>query len=572
MLQTITIKQIALIDECTIEFHDGLQVLTGETGAGKSIVVDSVNLILGGRADRELIRSGCEKASVEAVFDVPNNQMVQNFLREEAIEYDGRTVTVYREIAQNGRNICRVCGIVLPISKLRKLTSFLLDLHGQSEHQFLADPEMHMSFLDQTGGHEHKELLNMVKTDYEAFIDNHRKYAKLIKQGERRDEKLSSLEKELEELRKADLQKGEEKKLLEEKKVLQAAEKAVSGLKNAALYISGENQDGKTSLSRIKEAAALLKDLSAQNSRIREISEQFDSVYFELVELTYEINTMIDKSEADPVRLEYVENRLDLIRRLERKFGMDADEISHMTETLKDEYEELKGFDNHISEMSKEHKRLLAQYRSTAKQLTSSRKELARLFEARMTKELKDLGMDNTRFEVLFKPNDSGRPLMPTDSGDDRVEFMISPNPGEPVKPLAKIASGGELSRLMLAIKTLEAVHTGVESMVFDEIDTGISGRMAQVIAEKMINVSKNHQVICVTHLPQIAAAADYQYLVRKAVTGQRTNTFVSELDCNGRIQEVARMVSGADGISDESLSYATGMLNSAEELKSRKQ
>ena len=572
MLQTITIKQIALIDECTIEFHDGLQVLTGETGAGKSIVVDSVNLILGGRADRELIRSGCDKASVEAVFDVPNNQTVQNFMHEEAIEYDGRTVTVYREITQNGRNICRVCGIVLPISKLKKLTSFLLDLHGQSEHQFLADPEMHMIFLDQTGNQEHKELLEKVKTDYEAFIDNHRTYAKLVKQGEHRDEKLSLLEKELEQLRKADLQEGEEKRLLEEKKVLQAAEKAVSGLKNAALYISEENQDGKTSLSRIKDAAVLLKDLSAQNDRIRGISERFDSVYFELVELAYEISSIIDKSEADPARLDYVENRLDLIRRLERRFGMDADGISYLKEKLEDEYEEMKGFENRISEMSKEHKRLLTQYRSTAKQLTSSRKKLARLFEARMTNELKDLGMENTRFEVLFKPNESGRPLMPTESGDDRMEFMISPNPGEPMKPLAKIASGGELSRLMLAIKTLEAVHTGVESMVFDEIDTGISGRMAQVIAEKMINVSENHQVICVTHLPQIAAAADYQYLVRKAVTGPRTNTFVSELDDNGRIQEIARMVSGADGISDVSISFATGMLNSAEELKRRKQ
>ena len=568
MLQVITIRQVALIDECTIEFHDGLQVLTGETGAGKSIVVDSVNLILGGRADRELIRSGCDRASVEAIFDVTDNLKVRHFLQEEAIEYDGRTVTIYREISQNGRNICRVCGVVLPIAKLKELSSVLLDLHGQSEHQFLADPEMHINFLDQTGDQTHKDLLIKIKMDYEAFIDNHRAYAKLVKQGERREERLSALEKDLEQLRKADLHSGESERLLKEKKYLQDAENAVSGLRNVVEFISGENPDGSTSLSGIRYAAALLKDLAAQNSEISGISERCNSIYFELEEIAYEISSMIDKTEADPVRLEKIENRLDLIRRLERKYGMNSDEISHMLEKLEDDYKELKGLENHIKEMSKEHKRLLSQYRDTARTLTVSRKRLAGVFEKRMTKELRELGMENTRFEIMFKPNESGRPQMPTASGDDRLEFMISPNPGEPMKPLAKIASGGELSRLMLAVKTLEAVHTGVESMVFDEIDTGISGRMAQVVAEKMIAVSKSHQVICVTHLPQIAAAADYQYLVRKAVNGVRTKTSVTELDDKGRREEVARMISGADGITDESTNYAAGMLRAAEELK----
>jgi DNA repair protein RecN (Recombination protein N) len=248
---------------------------------------------------------------------------------------------------------------------------------------------------------------------------------------------------------------------------------------------------------------------------------------------------------------------------------MDAGEISRMLEKLENEYEELSGLEDRINEMAREHKQLLARYREAAKELTSTRKKLAKQLEEKMTRELKDLGMENTRFEVMFKPNESGRPTMPTPIGDDRIEFMISPNPGEPLKPLAKIASGGELSRLMLAIKTLEAAHTGVESMVFDEIDTGISGRMAQVVAEKMIAISGNHQVICVTHLPQIAAAADYQYLVRKAVTGERTNTFVAELDEEGRKEEVARMISGADGITDDTLQYASGMLKAAGEIRS---
>ena len=572
MLQSITIRQVALIDECTIGFHDGLQVLTGETGAGKSIVVDSVNLILGGRADRDMIRSGCDKATVEAVFDVPDNPKVRDFMQKEEIEYDGRTVVIYREIAQNGRNICRVCGVMLPTAKLKALASFLMDLHGQSEHQFLADPEMHLVFLDQTGNREHNKLLCRISEAYENFIINHRAYAKLVKEGEHREDRMASLEKDLELLRKANLQAGESEKLQEEKQRLRAAEKAISGLRSVDECLTGENADGSTSLSRIKTAAAMLKDLAGQgerNSEIGGISERCNTLYFELEEIAYEVSGIIDRTNADPARLEKIENRLDLIRRLERKYGMDAGEISRMLEKLENEYEELSGLEDRINEMAREHKQLLARYREAAKELTSTRKKLAKQLEEKMTRELKDLGMENTRFEVMFKPNESGRPTMPTPIGDDRIEFMISPNPGEPLKPLAKIASGGELSRLMLAIKTLEAAHTGVESMVFDEIDTGISGRMAQVVAEKMIAISGNHQVICVTHLPQIAAAADYQYLVRKAVTGERTNTFVAELDEEGRKEEVARMISGADGITDDTLQYASGMLKAASEIRS---
>ena len=572
MLQSITIRQVALIDECTIGFHDGLQVLTGETGAGKSIVVDSVNLILGGRADRDMIRSGCDKATVEAVFDVPDNPKVRDFMQKEEIEYDGRTVVIYREIAQNGRNICRVCGVMLPTAKLKALASFLMDLHGQSEHQFLADPEMHLVFLDQTGNREHNKLLCRISEAYENFIINHRAYAKLVKEGEHREDRMASLEKDLELLRKANLQAGESEKLQEEKQRLRAAEKAISGLRSVDECLTGENADGSTSLSRIKTAAAMLKDLAGQgerNSEIGGISERCNTLYFELEEIAYEVSGIIDRTNADPARLEKIENRLDLIRRLERKYGMDAGEISRMLEKLENEYEELSGLEDRINEMAREHKQLLARYREAAKELTSTRKKLAKQLEEKMTRELKDLGMENTRFEVMFKPNESGRPTMPTPIGDDRIEFMISPNPGEPLKPLAKIASGGELSRLMLAIKTLEAAHTGVESMVFDEIDTGISGRMAQVVAEKMIAISGNHQVICVTHLPQIAAAADYQYLVRKAVTGERTNTFVAELDEEGRKEEVARMISGADGITDDTLRYASGMLKAAREIRS---
>ena len=571
MLESLTIRHVALIDEATIIFHDGFQVLSGETGAGKSIVVDAVNLILGGRADREMIRSGCEKASVEAVFSVSGNPGIQSFMDREGIEFDGQTVAVYREITSGGKNICRICGMILPVSKVREISSYLLDLHGQSEHQFLTDPESQLLFLDQTGDAKHRELLHRTAEDSNAFLTNHHAYAKLIKQGENREERMRQLGHDLEILHKAGLKEGESERLQEEKQRLINAEKELGGLRAACDCLTA-GEGFPSALSNIRQAAGLIRSQGNANPMVKELGERLESVYYELEEAAFQLSSMIDKTEADPVRLEKVESRLDLIRRLERKYGKSAAEIHAAEETMENEYKTLEALEDRISEMSAEHKRLLQQYRNTARELSESRKKLSKIFEERMMRELKDLGMENTVFRVQFIPKESGRPIMPSAAGDDRIEFMISPNPGEPLKPLAKIASGGELSRLMLAIKTLEASHTGVEAMVFDEIDTGISGRMAQVVAEKMISLSRERQVICVTHLPQIAAAADDQYLVRKAVSGERTITSVQHLDEKGRIGEVGRMISGADGITDDSADYASKMLFAASELKNHKQ
>ena len=569
MLESLIIRQIALIDQVTIRFHDGMQVLTGETGAGKSIVVDSVNLILGGRADRDLIRSGCDNASVEAVFRTCENEQIRKFMEQEGVEYDGSTVTVYREISNSGKNICRICGVLFPVSRLRDLAPFLLDIHGQNEHQFLTDPEKHLAFLDQTGDDKHKELIDRVKKDHELFIENHRAYAKLVRQNENRESRMQSLERDLEELRKARIKPGEAGHLTELRKKLAAAEKSSTSLNEVRDMISGE-AEGSSCLNRLRTASEAMKAISSKNESIRELSDRCESLYYELEEIAYQISLLSEKEEFDPDALERTENRLDLIHRLERKYSTDADLFQELLVKMEEEYKNLSDMDEKISQMSQEHKRLLSIYRNTARELTESRKKLASEFEKRMICELQELGMGNTRFQVVFIPNESGRPLMPTEHGDDHIEFMFSPNPGEPLKPLAKTASGGELSRLMLAIKTLESSHSGVEAMVFDEIDTGISGRMAQVVAEKMITISRERQVICVTHLPQIAAAADYHYLVQKNVQGKRTNTYVTELDRKGRISEVSRMISGADGVTAESDTYASQMLCASDARKKK--
>ena len=567
MLESLTIHQIALIDDVTIHFHQGMHALTGETGAGKSIVVDAVTLVLGGRADKDLIRTGCDKASVEAEFSVSNNEKVHSFMEQESIEYDGSHIVIYREISISGRNICRVCGVMIPVARLRDLAEWLLDLHGQNDHRFLSDPEMQLAFLDQTGAENHSLLMNRVREDCESFINNHRAYARLVKKNENRESQMKSLERDLEELRSADIRVNEAEQLLEERKEKETAFSKSEALDTIRAHLSG-NEDGFSALSEIRTASALMKNLSEKSSEIKEISEKCESLFFELEEIAYQISQMSDRIGFNPEDVERIDQRLDLIHRLERKYGVSSSEIQELTTGMEEEYKTLVNLEDEVNRMYSEHKKTLSIYRNTAKELTESRKKLASAFEKKMMKELGDLGMGNTVFSVAFKPNETGKPIMPSENGDDRIEFMISPNPGEPLKPLAKIASGGELSRIMLAVKTMETSHSGVESMVFDEIDTGISGRMAQVVAEKMMSISSEKQVICVTHLPQIAAASDYHYLVKKSVLGNRTHTSVTELGHEERVSEVGRMISGADGITSESNAYAERLITAADAIK----
>lgn len=569
MLETLTIKQIALIDEVSIHFHPGMQVLTGETGAGKSIVVDAVNLILGGRADRELIRSGHEKGSVEAIFNIQDNPSVRAFLDKESIEYDGQTLTIYREITTGGKNICRICGIVFPVSVLRDLSAYLMDLHGQSEHQFLTDNEKQLEFLDQTGDKNHQELLNEIKTAYERFIENHRAYAKMVKKNENREARMKSLEHDLEMLEKAKIKPDEEEMLLQKRKRFAESEEQALALSSIIRSLSG-NESDQTYLSGIKDASDLMQRIASKDSSFSELSSRLESVYYEIEELSYEISARADRLDYSPEEIERTDRRLDLIHRIEHKLGVSANEIPEAYENMQKEYRELAELENATAQMSADHKKLLSEYRTIARRLTESRKALSSVFENKIMQELSDLGMQNTKFSIRFMAKESDRPLMPTEHGDDSIEFLISPNPGEPLKPLARIASGGELSRFMLAVKTIESTHHGVDSMVFDEIDTGISGRMAQAVAEKMITIATERQVICVTHLPQIAAAADYHFLVKKSQENNRTHTSVYELTSKGRTEEVSRMISGAEGLTAESDSYASSMLDAAEGLKQR--
>ena len=570
MLVSLHIHHLALIDDLTVTFYQGMHTLTGETGAGKSIVVDAVNLGLGGRADKELIRTGTEKAWVELLFDEPENAGLQSILEQNGIESDGRTVVLYREIARTGRNLCRLNGVVVPLGLLRQVSDYLMDVHGQHEHQFLLDPERHLQFLDASGDCAYEALMQKTAASCDRFLENHRRYAAMIRENEQKGARMAYLESALKELTSAELKPDEEEELQQIRDRCRHNAQIAAALSTAQQVLS---PDGEESLaSRLKTVRDALTGLSSLCPEYADLARRCENACIEVQELTYDLSDqLLDEASWDMTRLDQVEARLDLIRRLERKYGPTIPDVLSEQERMQLELDRFASMDDEVAAMGREHRRLLSAYRENARTLSTARKALAKQFELKLTNQLKDLGMEKLVFCVSFQePQPGDKPRMPRPVGDDRLEFMISPNPGEPLKPLSKIASGGELSRIMLAIKVLEAEHSGVGTMVFDEIDTGISGRMAQAVAEKMALISRKRQVISVTHLPQLAAMADHQYLVEKNESEGRTNTAVRELKEAERIDEISRMISGADGAEAQAHTYAVEMLKQGRERKGK--
>lgn len=567
MICTLIIHNVALIEHVSVSFHEGMVVLSGETGAGKSIIVDAVALLLGGRADRDLIRTGCDKASVEAEFETESGNACAEILAREQIDYDGCSLTIFREISMTGRNICRINGVPVTVSVLKETAACLLNLHGQSEYQFLADEEKHLSYLDLMGDENHQLLLKNISEAYQRFITNHREYAKIVKMSETRERREDILRRELGEMQMASIQPGEEEKLSEESRLMHKASRIHEKI-NLICTLTGDGGDRPDALHNLQSAAKELRNLGNEDPAFDSAAEKCETLFYELEEVVKDLNTLNEKYDFDENKLNATENRLESIRRVLRKYGPEeADALRHQKE-MEEEYNTLQELDSRLQKMGTEHKRLLSAYRAKAKELTESRKAIAAGFEQKMMSELKDLGMEHTVISVNFEENHTGKPIMPSSFGDDRVSFMISPNPGEPLKPMSRIASGGELSRLMLAVKTIESGRSGLPTMIFDEIDTGISGRMAQAVAEKMISISRHQQVICISHLPQIAAAADHQYLVHKTVRNGRTVTEVDEMDPEQRRDEIARMISGAEGITQDARKYAGQMIDASERKK----
>ncbi|MBR5110658.1 MAG: DNA repair protein RecN [Clostridia bacterium] len=536
MLVSLTIRNIALMDEMQAEFSTGLHVLTGETGAGKSILVDAVTLLLGGRAQKELIRHGEEKARVEGVFDISDCPAAQKLLKEQELD-EGNELILSREITLSGRSSCRVNGTLLPLAQYHQLTDLLMDIHGQHEHQSLMDEKKHLGYLDASGDEAHRALLEKAQADFNAWNDCRHELDRLKKQSAQAGERMELLRIRRQELKKAKLVPGEEEELAKERDKYRNMEKIESGLREAFEQVYGGTDPAAEAL---RAAAGALQPIEGLDDAYASLHSRLDALYYEAEDIGLTLRDLLDKLDADPDRLEAVQSRLDLIRRLSRKYGgITTGEMAEKLIEIEKELSSFESIDDDLELLAKKEKTLAGQYQNTAALLTARRQELARKFEREMEAQLCDLNMAGTTFRVTLPPCPAG-PL-----GNETAAFQIAPNRGEELQPLSKIASGGELSRLMLAIKSVAAQRVGVPSMIFDEIDTGISGRAAQVVGEKMAAIAKERQVLCVTHLQQIAALADRHYLVEKSFDGERTRTQLTPLNGEARVNEIARMLGG---------------------------
>jgi DNA repair protein RecN (Recombination protein N) len=561
MLSHLHIKNIALIDELDIDFAPGLNVMTGETGAGKSIIVDSMNLVLGERADRDLIKSGEENASVEAVFDISNTSL-KSTLEEYGLSGGDDTLVFSRELSSAGKNICRINGRLATLSVLKEISDRMVDLHGQHEHQSLLDEKKHLSFLDKYAGEPVRALREQTACIFEDYRAAQKKLRDIAgKEGER-DRRLDILQFQMNEIKNAKISEGEEEALLFERDKMQNSEKITTalGFGYDALY---EGAGGEPILGMLKQVNQGLSEISRLDERYAKLQERLQEAYYGMEEAAFELRDLKDEFSFDPKRLEEIENRLELLHTLKRKYGGSIGAILDFYTQAQNEYNDLLDSEHLIGELNKIIVDIKEKLLQVSGQLTQKRREAALRFEQDVMAQLADLGLKSARFEVRFleTPEDAF-----SAEGSDTVEFYIATNPGEPLKPLKKVVSGGEISRIMLGLKNISAGLDELQCLIFDEIDTGISGHMAHVVGEKMRNISQKRQVICVTHLAQIAALADRHFLITKQTGADRAQTSVLHLSRDRRVLEIARLAGGSE--SPAALAHAEELLARAEGLK----
>ena len=550
MLSNLQIENIAVIKSASIDFENGFNVMTGETGAGKSIVIDSLNAILGERTSRELIRSGADSASVCAEFqNVGDN--VKNELEKLGIEKDD-TLIVSRKLTPDGKNVCRINGIPATVSMLKALGVQLVNIHGQLDNQSLLSPETHCSFIDKLAGSGRE--LNEFKELYSLYIKKENELKSLNTDVNEKNRRLDILNYQIEEIQKADIRPGEKDELTEKLGFLRNAEKVLDLLHTAYAALNGDGEmPGAADIAA--DAASKLLSAADYSSDFTETANGVNDAAMNLSAYTEELRDKIYSLDYDPNETERAEERLDVIYRLSQKYGDSEEDILAYLENAEKERDALSFSDERAEQLRAETEKAYNEALAAAKKLSEIRIEAGKKFSADVERELAFLDMPSVKFIV----NDSVGELY--ENGIDDIEFLLSANAGEEPKPLSKIASGGELSRIMLAIKCVLSELDDIDTLIFDEIDSGVSGRAALKIAAKMKELSKTHQVICVTHLAQIAAFADEHKLISKEEKDGRTYTCIASLDYNGRKYELARIMGG--------LTVTQSILNSAEELLS---
>ena len=547
MLSLLHIENIAVIESADISFDQGFNVLTGETGAGKSIVIDAISAILGERAYRDMIRTGTAKASVRAVF---TNVPELDWFADNGVEYDPETI-IQREIHLDGKNVCRVNGSLVSVSILRKLGIQLINIHGQHDSASLFDEDNHLTFLDAFADNE--ALRTDYAEKYEAVAKLRREIDRMSMDEGEKLRRMETLKYQIAEIEKAELEAGEDEALEERRKLLQNAEKLSNGMDEAVecLY-GGDDSDGAAGL--LAQAEYALARLSRYTEAFTALHEKVNDLKYQVQDVAEEVRDARDDLSYSADELEEIESRLDVIHKLRRKYGVTCADILEYLDNAKKELDEIEFADDHLERLKKKLKAAEKTAWEAAFVLRENRKTTAEAMSARILTELAQLDMPRVQFQCAFEDTEL------TAKGADAVAFYMSANAGEALKPMSKVASGGELARIMLAMKNVLAEKDQVNTLIFDEVDTGVSGRAAQKVAEKLRSVAQHKQVLCVTHLPQLAALANTHLLIAKSERNGRTYTSVTPLDLEGRKKELARIIGGTN-ITETTLKSAEEML-----------
>lgn len=560
MLLQLNIKNFALIEELSISFEKGFNVLSGETGAGKSIIIDAINYVLGGKFNKELIRTGENKTFVEAIFTLENEMSKQELINQ-GIDYED-WIIISRESFQSGKSITKVNGRSILISQLKKITETLLDIHGQHENQNLLDSSNHINYLDYFQEEEIKKTLEEYTLIYDKIKEIEKKINELSGENSDREKIVDFLKFQIEEINNAKLKEEEEKELEDKFKLLSNCEKFTKVLNYSYEILKNGSERSNSVIDTldlvIRELASIEQDMNG----VEKINKSLENIYYILEENINEIRNLKDNIYYDEEELNTINSRLYQIGTLKKKYAPTISEILQYRDKLENQYDELIHSEKIIEDLNKKRAVLMKDIKKVALELHKIREQGALDLEEKVKKELDYIGLEKSTFKVSVELVEELK-----EKGMNRVLFLISTNPGEPLKPLERIVSGGELSRIMLALKTVFVDKDKIPSVIFDEIDTGISGRVAQSVAEKMYSISQKHQVFCVTHLPQISCFSDTHYLVSKKVEKNKTYTIIEKLDNIGKKQELAKMIGGSE-VTDLTLKHAEEMIFMANKKK----
>lgn len=559
MILELYMKNCALIEELRLDIDKNLNILTGETGSGKSIIIGALGLCLGGKYDRSFLRKGTEKGLVEALFDV-NNQKLKEKLLENGIDIEeDNQIIISKEIFNDGKSISRINGRNVKVSFLKEISNYLIDIHGQHQNQVLFDKDTHIDFLDLFG----EELLYESKSDYEkTYIEYNEVKKALNVLTENKDDmqiqrEIDLIKFQINEIESANLNENEYEDLLKQRDVYRNGEKIFTNLNNAYLNL----YDGSiNSVDLISKSLGDLGAIAQYDEKLNDYNDTIERIMYELQDISRDIRSYKENIDFSPYELEQIEHRVDEINTLRRKYGDTIEEILVYKDKINERLEEILNRDEKVEELKLKLKKVEDVLEIKAEKLTQKRKEVARNLQEKLLYELKSLNMKNVVFEVSF-----GKSTFNT-KGQDDIEFMISFNLGEDIKPIYKVASGGEMSRFMLAFKTILADIDEIDTLVFDEIDTGISGIAAQIVGEKLSLIAKKKQIICITHLPQIAANADTHYCIEKKTSNERTFTVISRLDDNERKDEIARLIAGSN-ITEKTMEHASEIIELAKKV-----